>query len=217
MRAPIFRGMVCWAMIAVLPAFLFAADSGGAMLYGKGTVWLNNSPLPHSSAIFSGDLIRTGRQSVANFSVSETSVVIQTDSLVKFEGTDVALEHGSVSVATSNGMAARATEVRIAPVSNTWTEFEVTDVDGTVQIFARKGDVNIQCGKDTVALNEGQQAFREESGKCRRKKGGAYVPASGDLLTNRYVAAGLVGGGIGITCFLLCSEEPPMPVSAWAP
>jgi hypothetical protein len=209
---PTLRGIVCWVMIAVFPAFLFAADAGGAMLYGKGAVWLNNSPLPNSSAIFSGDLIRTERESVANFKASGFSVVIQTDSLVKFEETEVSLEHGSLSVTTSNGMAARAMGVTVSPVANTWTEFEVTDVNGTVEIIARKGDVNVQCGKDSVTLPEGQRATREESGKCSRKKGGAYPPTSGDLLTNRYVAGGLIGGGIWTICLLLCSEGSPPPV-----
>ncbi len=188
------------------------------MLYGKGTVWLNNSPLPRSSAIFPADLIRTERESMANLNASGANVIIQSDSIVKFEGAAVSLEHGSVSVTTSMRMAVRAIEVTVAPVSNAWTEFEVTDVDGAVQIVARKGDVNVQCGKDSVTLPEGQQATREESGKCSRKKGGAYPPTGGDLLTNRYM---LIGGGVGAMCiFWLClpSPQPPIPpVSAWQP
>jgi len=213
--------MVCWAMIAALPAFLFAADSGGAMLYGKGTVWLNNSPLPHSSAIFSGDLIRTERQSVANFSVSETSVVIQTDSLVKFEGNAVSVEHGGVSVATSKGMVALAREVTVTPASNSWTEFEVVDADGTVEIVAGKGNVNVNCGTSTANLSEGEQATRDDSGNCNKKKkrkglAGPPVAQGGGLLTDPYVLGGaLVGGGV-IICLLLCTAAKPF-LSQWKP
>lgn len=218
MRVPILRVIVCWAMIAVLPAALLAADSGGAMLYGKGTVWLNNSPLPRSSAIFPGDVIRTERDSAANFNASGASVIIQNDSIVKFEGTSVSLEHGSVSVTTSTRMAVRAFEVTVAPLSYAWAEFEVTDVDGTVQIVSRKGALNIECGKDTVTLPEGQQATREESGKCSRKKGGAYPPTGGNILTNRYM---LIGTGVVAICiFWLClpSSQPPIPpISPWQP
>ena len=217
MSVPILRSVVCWTMIAIVPAMLWAADSGGAMLYGKGAVWLNNSSLPHSSAIFPGDLIRTERESVANINATRASVIIQTDSLVKYEGPAVSLEHGSVSVNTSRALAIRVLEVRVAPLSNAWTEFEVTDVDGTVKIVARKGNVSVQCGKDATTLVEGQQATRDEFGKCTRKKAGAYPPTSGDILTNQYM---LIGGGVAACVFWLCfpsSPPPSEPISQWQP
>jgi hypothetical protein len=212
---PILRSAVCWTMIATFPAMLWAAESGGAMLYGKGTVWLNNGSLPRSSAIFPGDLIRTEREAVANINATHASVIIQTDSLVKYEGSAVSLEHGSVRVNASGAMAVRAVAVTVAPVSNAWTEFEVTDVDGTVQIFARKGSVNIGCGKETVTLPEGQQATREESGKCSQKKVGAYPPAAGDILANRYMLLG--GGGVPACIFWLCVLSPGLPSEPMSP
>jgi len=49
------RDAICWMMIVTTPAALVGADSGAAILYGKGkgTVWLNGKPLPRSSAVFS--------------------------------------------------------------------------------------------------------------------------------------------------------------------
>jgi hypothetical protein len=43
-------------------------------------------------------------------------------------------------------MMTNAGEVTVAPATSAWTEFEVTDVDGTGQIVARKGDVSISDG-----------------------------------------------------------------------
>jgi hypothetical protein len=206
-------------MIAVTPAALVAADSGGAMVYGRGEVWLNGKPLPRSSAVFPGDLIQTQPESLATLDASGSGVIVLPDSLVKFEANAVSLEHGSLSVATSHGMVALAREVTVTPASNKWTEFEVTDAHGTVQVIASKGEVNVNCGKGNATLSEGEQVTRDESGNCnktKRRPGGAPVPGHGGILTDPYVqAGGLVVGGV-VVCLLLCNPSKPF-VSQWKP
>src|SRR5437870_7612950 len=91
------RKLLSLMMIAVLPGALLAADSAGAMLYAKGTAWLNGSTVPRSSAVFPGDLIQTKANSVANINAAGSNVLIVADSLVKFEGTAFSVEHGSRS------------------------------------------------------------------------------------------------------------------------
>jgi len=198
--------LVCWFVIAVLPS-LAVADTG-AVLDGRGTVWLNGSPLPKSSAIFPGDLIQTKPDSVANINSAGSSVIIEADSLVTFGENTISLEHGSVSIATSKKMNARALEVLVTPVAEVMTEFEVTDVNGTVVVSARRSDVLVNCGRETTTLLEGQEVTRDESGKCsqRKRKAGAYAPTRGDILTNPYVLGGVAAGG-GLLCLLLCGTS----------
>jgi hypothetical protein len=208
------RSFICWILIVLTPASLIAADadSGAAMLYGKGagTVWLNGKPLPHSSAVFPGDLIQTQAESVATLDASGSGVIVLQDSMVKFEGNAVSLQHGGVSVATSKGMVALAKAVTVTPASNAWTEFEVADTGGTVQVVASKGNVNVNCGKGTANLFAGEQAAPDDSGNCKKKrKGGAALPGDGGLLTNPYVIAGALIAGGGIVCLLLCSSSKP--------
>jgi hypothetical protein len=217
------RDVVCWMMIAVTPAALLAADaeSGAAILYGrgKGTVWLNGRPLPRSSAVFPGDLIQTQTESLATLDASGTGVIVLQDSLVKFEGNAVSLQHGGVSVATSRGMVVLAREVTVTPVSNTWTEFEIVDSSDTVQVVASKGDVSVNCGKGSTTLSPGDQTTRDDSGNCNKKKrkgAAAPLPTDGGILTDPYVLAGAVIGGGVIICLLLCSSSKPF-VSQWKP
>jgi hypothetical protein len=212
------RNVVCWMMIALTPASLVAADSGAAMLYGKGPVWLNGRALPRSSAVFPGDLIQTQPESLATLDASGSSVIVLPDSLVKFEGNAVSLKHGHVSVATDHGMVALAREVTVTPASNAWTEFEVADAGGMVQVVAGKGAVNVNCGKGTAALSEGEQATRDESGNCNKKKrkGGAPVPGNGPILADPYVLAGVLIGGGALVCLLLCTSSKPF-LSQWKP
>ena len=101
-----FRKMICWMMMGMFPASLIAADSGAAMLHAKGTAWLNGSTVPKTSAIFPGDLVQTQPNSIVNINASGSNVMVLSDSLIKFEGDSVSVEHGRVSVATSKGMAA---------------------------------------------------------------------------------------------------------------
>jgi hypothetical protein len=210
------RDVVCWMMIVLTPAALVAADadSGAAVLYGrgKGTVLLNGRPLPGSSAVFPGDLIQTQQESLATLDAPGSGVIVLQDSLVRFERNAVSLQHGGVNVATSHGMVALAKQVTVTPVSNTWTEFEVVETSDTVQVMAGKGDVNVNCGKDSTTLSPGDQATGDDSGNCHKKKrkaAGAPLPTDGSVLTNPYVVAGVVIGGGGVVCLLLCSSSKP--------
>jgi hypothetical protein len=220
MSVPMLRPVICWMLIAVTPVSLVAVDgeSGAAMLYGKGKVLLNDRPLPRSSAVFPGDLIQTQPESLATLDGSGSGVIVFPDSLVKFEGNAVSLEHGSVSVATSKGMVALAREVTVTPASNTWTEFEVADMNGTVRVFANKGSVNVNCRKGTVNLSEGDQATPDNSGNCNKKKrkSGTPLPFDGALLADPYVqAGGLIIGGV-VVCLLLCNSSKAF-LSPWKP
>jgi len=101
---------------------------------------------------------------------------------VKFEGGAVQVEHGSVTLVTSKGMFARAGTVTAAPASSAWTQFELTDVNGTVQIVALKGDLQISDGSRTTTLSQGQQATQKDSNETQSKldQFGATPPAKNE-------------------------------------
>jgi len=71
-------------------------------------------------------------------------------------------------------MAARAGDVTVKPAANAWTEFQVTDVDGRVQIAANKGDLTVQDDKGTTTVAQGTQTTRDDTTDTakRRKKSG---------------------------------------------
>lgn len=214
-----FRGMVSCVLMILFPGSLFAADSNAAMLYTNGAAWVNGAHVPRpSSAIFSGDLLQTRSDSVANINESGSSITILSDSLVQFEGASVDIQHGSVTVSTSKGIAATAGDVKVAPASNTWTEFNVTDVDGTVRIAARKGDLTISDGKDVVTLAQGQETTRDESSgtndregkkKNKRRLAGAAPAAGGGIMNSPY-AIGIGAAAIaGVTTWVLVKSDDP--------
>ena len=213
MSVSLLRAVACWILIAVVPLSLWAADSSPAMLYAQGTAWINGSTVPRTSAVFPGDLVQTRADSIASINTSGSNVVVLADSLVKFEGPAVALEHGSLTVATSKGLSTRAGEITVVPASNGWTEFEVKQVsDGTVQIVAQKGDVKVSDGSSSSTLSQGQQTTVDnpEKKKKKRRKGGGALPASSGALLDAPIAiyggAAAVGGLL--TWVLLQNGDP---------
>jgi hypothetical protein len=217
MRTCLLQKILSCIMIIIVPAALFAADSGAAMLYSNGTSWLNGSSLPKSSAIFSGDLVQTAAGSIAKINASGSSLMVLSDSLVQFESSAVTLKHGGVAVSTSKAMATRAGDVTVTPTASVWTQFDVTDVDGKVQIAARKGDLTIDDGTGATTLAQGQQTTRDESDtqKTKKQKSGAggAAPAAGGGILNSKVAIGIgVVAVAGVTTWVLLQDgEPASP------
>src|SRR6202795_3112712 len=214
-----FRSAVCCLLAIVFPAqVMLAGETASAMLYTNGAAWLNGSEVPKSAAVFSGDMLQTRPDSTASIQSNGSSVMVLADSLVKFEGLAVELQHGAVRVTTSRGLAARAGDVTVKPAANTWTEFQVTDVDGRVQIAANKGDLTIQDDKGTTTISQGQQTTRDDTSDTEKKKkkrrngAGAAPAAGGGIMSSPYAVYGGIGvaGGVGI-CVVLRNEPPLSP------
>lgn len=213
------RGLVCCVLSVLFPGSSFAADSNAAMLYTNGAAWVNGSHVPRSSsAIFSGDLLQTRSDTIANINQPGSTITVLADSLVEFQGSALSIEHGGVTVSTSRSVSTIAGDVKVTPVSNTWTEFNVTDVDGTVRIAARKGDLTINDGRGTVTLAQGQETTRDDSSgnddssgkKKRRKQQGGAIPAAGGGVLNSPWAVGAGGAAVlGVTAWVLIQSDNP--------
>ncbi|MGH9494093.1 MAG: hypothetical protein ACRD3B_03780 [Candidatus Sulfotelmatobacter sp.] len=220
MRRFAFRGMVSCVLLVVFPGSLLAADSNAAMLYTNGAAWINGAHVPRaSSAIFFGDLLQTRSDSVANINEPGSSITILADSLVTFEGSSLDIDHGGVAVSTSRSVSTSAGDIKVTPAANSWTEFNVTDVDGKVRISAKKGDLNINDGKETVLLAQGQETTRDDSSnddqdgkkrkKNRKQQNGAYPAAGGGLLNSPW-AIGAGGAAVaGVTTWVLIQSSNP--------
>lgn len=218
-----FRKMVSCVLLLLIPGFSFAADSNAAMLYTNGAAWVNGAHVPRaSSAIFSGDLLQTRSDSVANINEPGSSITVHSDSLVKFDLASVNIQHGGVTVSTSKGVATTAGDVKVMPASNSWTEFNVTDVDGTVRIAATKGDLTITDGTGVYTLSQGQQTSKDETsstdnnqdqtnGKKKKKKqqSGAAPAAGGGILSSPLAVGVGAGAIIGVTTWVLVQSSNP--------
>jgi hypothetical protein len=227
MSVSALRKFVSWMMVILCPISLAAADTGSAVLHSEGGVWVNGFEIAGSTVVFPGDLLETRPGFVANIDAEGSSVLIQPESVVKFQGTFLSLEHGSVSVGTSASMSVHVSCLKVEPVSSERTQYDVADVSGTVQVAARKNDLNITVGgilqkthpqggsSLSAVVHEGQQTTRDESNVC----GAAPRPGgAGNGLNTKWIEiGGAVGGGVLVLCLLLCKGSGPSNVSPSEP
>jgi hypothetical protein len=103
-------------------------------------------------------------------------------------------------------------------VTNAWTEFNVTDTDGTVRIVASKGDLNVTDANGKVTLLEqGQNATLDEqsdqnnNNKKNKKRAAGAVPAAGGGVLNSPIAVGVGAAAIGgVTIWVLTRSTNPV-------
>jgi len=214
-------------MISWLPASLMAAEPG-AMVYVSGSTSVNRAAVARSSVVFPGDVVQTRSSSQANISAAGASVMIFENSSVRFETNGVSIEDGSVIVGTKKqDMTASAGIITVTPASSAWTEFEMSHRNGAVQIIARKGDVHINEGTETVTLLQGQSTTRDDSAtsddsnrddreKKKRRDGDAGpAPAASNPVLDSPVWIGVGSGAIlgGLIYVLTRSGEPVSPIT----
>jgi hypothetical protein len=210
-------------VLAILPVSIQAQDTAVALLRSDGVgVLVNKSPAPASVALFSDDLIETQKAAAARIDVSGSVADIDAETVVQFEGNELVLDHGSLSVNTSRGMTVRVGCLTITPANNAeWAHYNVADLDGKVNVSALKNDVNIdersgslrpakQSGhSNRVTVREGEQKSRED--KCGavdlRQPG---TPLSGAIMNSPYVQRPAAGVIVALTCWAICNGSNPL-------
>lgn len=226
---PRTRNFFSWLMIVLLPLSLQAADSGAAVVHSKGGVWVNGAEVVDGTAIFSGDLLQTKPGFVASLDAEGSSVLIEPESVVEFQGNFLVLEHGSVSVGTSTSMSVHVNCLRVEPVNGERTQYDVTDTSGTVQVSALKSDVNIKQGgvlqkaskqgeaAQAAIVREGQQAKRDESAACGAPARPGTGTGGNPLNTKWIEIGGGAGAGVALLCLILCKGSSAASVSPSQP
>ncbi len=211
-------------VILVLSVSLTAQDSGRALLRSQGGTWLNGVAAPESSAIFPNDLIQTEAGHVARIDAEGSTVTVQPETILQFDGDEIALDHGSLQVNTSRGMKVRVNCLTVIPVTQEWTQYDITDVNGKVTVVAHKNDVNLhsqstlaqkskQAGvSGDVTVHEGETVTRDEHCPAAARLPGS-IDAHAAILDTWYAK----GTGLGVIAVIVCKamcfhgDEPVSP------
>jgi hypothetical protein len=208
---------ICYLLAIFLPAqMMLAEETATAMLYTTGAAWLNGTQVPKSAAVYSGDGLQTGPDSLASIQLTGSRVTVQADSFAKFEGpAAVQLDHGTVRVMTSRGFATRVGDLTIKPATNAWSEFQVTDVNGLVQIAANKGDLLVQDDKGTTTVAQGQQTTRDDTVDSEKKKNKPRrrtpaPSATGGMMSSKAAIGVGLGVVAGVGIWVGLQDEPPI-------
>ncbi len=208
-----------------LPGQNAQGQAGAAILHAQGGVWVNGYEARDASAVFPGDLLETKPGASANLSLDGSTVLIQPESVAKLQTNLLELDHGSVLVGTSKSFKVRVTCVTVVPVLNEWTQYEVTNVNGNVQVAARKDDVNVERegdrkkpapeteGSHGTIVHESEQKSFNLTEIC----GAAAAPTTASTSLNaKWIAAGAAAGAGLLICVLVC-RGGKTPISSSSP
>jgi hypothetical protein len=251
MRVSILRCLLGWALVVVVPPSLLGqtelgqtalgqsgqgqaapgqalgqtgqGETGAAILHTQGGVWVNGYEAKDSSAVFPGDLVETKPGSPANLSLDGSTVLIQPESVARLQGNLLDLDHGSVLVGTSKSFKVKVHCITVTPVVSEWTQYEVTDLSGSIQAAAHKNDVNVERATDQrkpapvaetshgATVREGEQKSFSESELCGAPP---RIKGASSGLSPKWIAGGAAVGAGVLLCVLLCGNSPPVSPTA---
>lgn len=214
---PEWRHVVCLLMIIILPASLAAQDPTRGLLHSDGGTWLNDAPAPNVAAIFPDSLVQTQAGHAARIDVDGSSVMVLPETMMQFQGLELALDHGTLQVDTAREMEVIVGCVRISPVNSDRTQFDVTDAGGRVTISVSKNDVKIHSHgaelqktkgiPSDATLHPGEHATRVDHCGPPASTQAPGVPG----LLDTPQAGWLAGGVVAILiCLGICHGDDPV-------
>lgn len=215
------RNFIGWVVIAFWPLSSLAADANAAVLRSKGGVWVNDAEAVDSTPVFPGDRIEAKPGFVAELDAEGSSVLIQSESILKFQGTFIELEHGNISVGTSASLGVHVNCLQVEPLSSERTEYNVKDTTGSVEVMAVKGDVKFtqvgglrKTSKDSgllgsAVLHEGQQEKRQES-DCGAA---SQPPNAAHSFPTKWLEIGGGIAGAAALCLVFCKGSSKSDIS----
>jgi hypothetical protein len=206
---------VLQAMVSILllASSVVVARAQTGVVYGNGSVFVNGAQLTNSSAVMPGDVIQTKDAGVAQVSALGSSATIQSNTTVRFQSGGLALDRGTISMATGKSSSVFARDFKITPVSGSWTQFDVIRASGAIQIFARKSNVTVSCGTGApTVVQEGQQMSRDDAADCglAARRGGAASAAKGPILASPIAEKAAIGAGAGLLGWALFQADDPV-------
>ena len=217
----------CKSLIAVLLCLLMTgtlfAGSPGAVVYAQGDgVLLNGGLAPQSSAMFAGDRVTTTSTSAANVVLQGSSVVLDPQSTLLYEGDFFDLSAGSASVITRNQMQGRSGGVTVTPSAPVETHYRIAHENGRLLVAALTGSVRVvDHGTETLLAAGNAMSFAEDqpdqNDKRHDKRKDIPPPISpggvapGGAILIGAAVAGVAGGAVAI--ILLTTQGPCQKVS----
>lgn len=183
---------------------------------GNGAVYVNGSQLTNSSAVTVGDVLQTKDAGVAHVTSAGASVSVQSNTIIRFQDAGVALDRGTVSVATGKVTSILARDFKITPSSTSWTQYDVIRASGSIQIFARKNSLTVSCGTaKAVVVQEGQEISRDDGANCglAETRAGARPAATGPIITTATMGKAALLAGAGLALWSGVQSDNPLSPS----
>jgi hypothetical protein len=194
-------------MMLLTPAAMLMAETSNTMLYASGNVTLNGTEVARSASVTTGDKIETAGATATAVNQDGSKVTVNPYSAIRYESQGVSVVRGTAAISTTDGMAAHAAQITVAPKDKTAT-YEIARMNNNVVITSRTGALMITDAGATTELAAGASSSRT----AEPTPAPAPTPApqaapvfAGSTLTGRQVfAIAAVVAGAAVACGLWC-------------
>jgi hypothetical protein len=196
------------------------------MLQATGTVLLNGTRTPQSMSVFSGDRIDTAEAAAVSINRTGLSVVMNSNSSVRYQDDGFAILKGTARVRTSKGMTAHAGPVSVIPKGDS-ALFDISSDGKTALVTSREGGLTLTDGVEMASLAPGYTAkialdLSQDQDQSQNPNPAAQGQGGeGGFCSNRkrcilwiFLAA---AAAAGITCAVTCGGGGPTPVTPVVP
>jgi hypothetical protein len=147
------------AMMLLFPAAMLMAETGNTMLYASGNVTLNGTEVARSASVTTGDKIETAGATATAVNQDGSKVTVNPYSAIRYESAGVSVVRGTAAVSTTDGMAARAAQITVAPKDKTAT-YEIARMDNNIVITSHTGALLVTEAGATTELAAGSSSSR---------------------------------------------------------
>ena len=203
-------------MMMLTPAAMLMAESSSTMLYASGNVTLNGTEVARSASVTTGDKIETAGATATTVNQDGSKVTVNPYSAIRYESAGVNVVRGTAAITTTDGMAAKAAQITVAPKDKSAT-YEIARMDNNVVITSRTGALMITEAGKTTELEAGGSSSRTAEptpapAPTPAPQAAPVFPGSG-LSGAQVFAIGGVIAGVAVACGLWCgmaaSQFPP--------
>jgi len=149
----LYKFAAVFLLLALPGTNAFAAVAG--MLRSNGGVSVNGSPATSVTTVFAGDRIETAPKAVGNISVNGSSLLLEENSSMVFNGQDMDFYCGGGTVQTTQGMTARYGRLAVKPAKDA-ARYQVQQTGATLRVSALEGDLTLSDGAKNFNLPVGK-------------------------------------------------------------
>ena len=208
-------------MMLLTPAAMLMAETGNTVLYASGNVTLNGSDVARSASVTPGDKIETAGATATTVNQDGSKVTVNPYSAIRYESEGVNVVRGTAAISTTDGMAAHAAQITVAPKDKAAT-YEIARMDNNVVITSHTGALLItEAGKSTE-LEAGSSSSR--TAEPTPAPAPAPVPQAAPVFPGSnlsghqvFAIAAVVAAG-AVACGLWCgTSASSVPPSGFSP
>jgi len=149
--------------ICLFGATFVAGQSQSYLLRSDGAVRVNGVSVPGTAMVSVGDFVETAKGSVARISAPGVSMFVGENSRVSVRSGFLALDQGSAAVSSKGKVLTGASQYSIAPVGVSGAKYQIANLDGSLSVFSKIGQLDIVGPTGGASLGSGQRAILSAS------------------------------------------------------